>query len=44
MWPEEAGKSLLSAAVALLETESSIDTSGMVQSCKDLIGTLASKC
>ncbi|CAE7247302.1 HET-E1 [Symbiodinium natans] len=34
----EAGKSLLSAAVALLETESSIDTSGMVQSCKDLIG------
>eukprot|EP00439_Symbiodinium_sp_Y106_P042333 s3885_g5.t1 len=33
----EAGKSLLFAAVSLLETESAIDTSGMVKTCKDLI-------
>ena len=36
----EAGKSLLFAAVSLLETESSIDTSGMVKTCKDLIRSL----
>ena len=36
----EAGKSLLFAAVSLLETESSIDTSGMVKTCKELIRSL----